>query len=81
MSSSLQAALVDGGAGGFIAHAVADRALDLQVEHAFLALSTGAALGGLGPLFIAGAVKEGLARYLGTLLIGWLYIQLLVMAL
>jgi hypothetical protein len=77
----LFAALVDGGSAGIIAHAVADRALDLRLENAFLALSAGAAIGSLGPLFVAGAVKEGLLRYGAMLLIGWLYIQLVLVIL
>ncbi|MDG1481455.1 MAG: hypothetical protein P8R54_17805 [Myxococcota bacterium] len=59
----LIAVLSEGISGALLTSAVLDRALDLTVEGVPTALAAGLAVGGLAPLVIVGAVREGLLRW------------------
>lgn len=75
--SGLAALLVDGPAVALYGASVMDRALSFSDPLSTLrAVAVGAALGGLGPLVAAGAVRAGIGRLLGTLVVGSLLWQL-----
>ena len=60
----LLGALLNGAGGGLVAVSFFDRALSLRIPHAALYVTVGLAVGGLGPLVLAGAVREGLRGWL-----------------
>ncbi len=61
---ALVSALAGGHAAAVMAQAVLDRALSLHISGAATALTVGVAVGGLGPLLAAGAVRAGFLRWL-----------------
>ncbi len=54
-----------------------DRALDLRVPGLAVALAVGIGVGGLGPLVIAGAVREGFRRWVLAVVLAAIYVQLI----
>lgn len=68
---------IDGPAAGLSAAAVVDRALDLRVPGLAVALAVGIGVGGLGPLVIAGAVREGFRRWVLAVVLAAIYVQLI----
>jgi len=62
-AGALLSAACGGESASLIAEAVIERSPGLQIEGLNTALVAGLAVGGLGPLVIAGALKEGLVRW------------------
>ena len=60
---ALAAVLGEGASAALLGSAIFDRALDLSVEGVPAALVAGLAVGGLSPLIVAGALREGLLRW------------------
>jgi len=62
--SVMVAAMFDGLGGAAIGVAVMDRALSIHVDHLPMAMMLGLSVGGLGPLIVSGALREGMFRWL-----------------
>jgi hypothetical protein len=62
-AGALLSAFCGGESASLIAVAIMERSPGLQIEGMFTALVGGLAVGGLGPLVVAGALKEGLLRW------------------
>ncbi len=75
--AGLVALFVDGPLAGLGAAAALDRALDLRGPGVGFALAVGAAVGGMGPLVVAGAVKQGFRRWVLGVLLAGVYVALL----
>ena len=75
----LAASLVDAQAMALIGQAFCDRAMDLRVEGVWFSLSAGTAIGGAGPLYLAGIFRQAFLRWLIQLLLGVVYLVGLLM--
>ncbi len=75
---ALIAVLGEGITGALLGSAILDRALDLTVPDVSVALAAGLATGGLAPLVIAGAVREGLLRWSAQVLLAVLWAGLVL---
>ena len=64
LAGAVLAALTDGTAAAVCGLGVLDRAMSIQVDGATLGLTCGLAVGGLGPLIAAGALRAGWKRWL-----------------
>jgi hypothetical protein len=60
---ALLSAICGGQSAALIAEAILDRGPGLQIENLRSGLAAGLAVGGLGPLVVAGALQEGLFRW------------------
>ncbi len=74
----LIAVLSEGISGALLTSAVLDRALDLTVDGVPTALAAGLAVGGLAPLVIVGAVREGLLRWAAQVFLALLWAGLVL---
>jgi hypothetical protein len=74
VSAALLSALTDGVAGSLFGLAVLDRAMSLRIDGVGTALATGCAVGGIGPLVAAGALRAGWRRWLLTVAIAVVYV-------
>jgi hypothetical protein len=73
-AAALLGALIGAPAAVLFAAALVDRALDLRMEGAALACAIGTAVGPLGPLVVAGALRKGILRWLVQIALGLLWI-------
>jgi hypothetical protein len=73
LAGALLAALSDGTAASVVGLGVLDRALSLQIPGAPAALAAGLAVGGLGPLLVAGALRAGWKLWLFQVMIVAMY--------
>ena len=77
-AGALVSLLADGAAGALLGTAIVDRALDLRVAGVPAALAAGLAVGGLTPLLIVGALREGLVRWALQVLLAVLWAGLVL---
>ena len=77
-AGALVSLLADGTAGALLGAAIVDRALDLRVTGVPAALAAGLAVGGLTPLLMVGAVREGLPRWMLQVLLAVLWAGLVL---
>jgi hypothetical protein len=77
-AGALVSLLADGAAGALLGTAIVDRALDLRVTGVPAALAAGLAVGGLTPLVMVGAVREGLSRWALQVLLAILWAGLVL---
>ncbi|MFT5683397.1 MAG: hypothetical protein ACI8RZ_004328 [Myxococcota bacterium] len=75
---ALIAVLSEGISGALLTTAILDRALDLTVDGVPAALAAGLATGGLAPLVVVGAVREGLLRWGAQVLLAILWAGLVL---
>jgi len=68
------AALTDGTAAAVCGLGVLDRAMSLQIQGASFGLAAGLAVGGLGPLMAAGALRAGWRRWALQVLVAVVYV-------
>jgi hypothetical protein len=77
-AAAILSALTDGTAASLLCVSVMDRALSLRVEGTWAALAAGVAVGGLGPLIAAGALRQGSLRWLAQLVAAVVYVAVFV---
>jgi len=71
---ALLSALTDGTAASLAGVAVLDRAMSMRIDGAWAALTAGLAVGGLGPLLAASAVRAGWRRFGLQVLVAFIYV-------
>ncbi len=74
LAGAILAALTDGTAASIFGLGVLDRAMSLQIPGAWLGMTAGLAVGGLGPLLAAGALRAGLLRWAAQVVVAVVYI-------
>jgi hypothetical protein len=78
LAAALLAALTDGTAASICVVGLLDRAMSLNIDGARLALTAGLAVGGLGPLVVAGALRAGWKRWFLQVVVTVIYVGLVL---
>ncbi len=76
-AAALISTLLGGSGSAVLLAATLDRALSLRGDELPLAMMAGCAMGGLGPLVVAGALREGWRRWLGQIALTVVFVSLL----